>query len=240
MKPSIVHLRVDRVAREVCEAAKGATVSDLHEAMASRDGLMSSRMRPLNRGIRIAGPAVTAFCAPGDNLMMHRALYLSQPGDVLVVVCADETSGAQWGDIAARYAAHKGLAGVVVHGCIRDTDTLEEMRFPVWATAISPARPEKRGHGKVNAPVSCDGVIVSPGDLIVADGDGVLCVPRDSAAETVARARQRVEREETFAAAIRSGGHPWDFAGIGASYATLDVEEVDAPYGYNERRLLSD
>jgi 4-hydroxy-4-methyl-2-oxoglutarate aldolase len=235
MKSSIVYLRVDRVAREVCEAAKGATVSDLHEAMAARCGLMSSRMRPLNRGIRIAGPAVTAFCAPGDNLMMHRALYLSQPGDVLVVVCAAETSGAQWGDIAARYAVHKGLAGVVVQGCIRDTDTLEEMRFPVWSTAISPARPEKRGHGSVNVPVSCDGVIVNPGDLVVADGDGVLCVPRGAAADTIARARQRAAREEAFADAIRAGGHPWDFAAIGSAYSTLDVEEIDAPYDAHSR-----
>ena len=236
MKSSVVYLRVHRVAPEVCEAATGATVSDLHEAMAAaeaRCGLMSARMRPLNRGIRIAGPAVTAFCAPGDNLMMHRALYLSQPGDVLVVVCAAETSGAQWGDIAARYALQKGLAGVVVHGCIRDTDALEEMRFPVWSTAISPARPEKRGHGMVNAPVSCDGVIVNPGDLIVADGDGVVCIPRDSAANAVALALQRAAKEETAADAIRSGGHPWEFAGIGLSYSALDIEEIDAPYGHH-------
>ncbi len=230
MKSSVVYLRVNRVPSELCEAAKGVTVSDLHEAMPSRSGLMSSRMRPLNRGIRIAGPAITAYCAPGDNLMMHRALFLAQPGDVLVVVCAAEISGAQWGDIAARYAAHKRLAGVVVHGCIRDTDTLEQMRFPVWSTAISPARPEKRGHGTMNAPVSCDGVIVNPGDLVAADGDGVLCVPRDSAAEVVALARQRMAREDAYADAIRAGEHPWEFLGIGSSYAMLDVEEIDAAY----------
>jgi regulator of RNase E activity RraA len=150
MESSVVYLRVDRVASALCEAARNVSVSDVHEAMGvtpARRALMTPRMRPLNRGLRIAGPAITAYCGPGDNLMMHRALYLAERGDVLVVVCQSETSGAQWGDVAARYALQKGLAGVIVHGCIRDTDALEQLRFPVWATAISPIRPEKRAHG---------------------------------------------------------------------------------------------
>jgi hypothetical protein len=113
-------------------------------------------MRALNRGLSIAGPAITAVCAPGDNLMMDRALYLAQRGDVLVVVTHAENSGAQWGDVAAHYAVAKGLAGVILQGCIRDTDTLERMRFPVWSTLLSPSRPAKSGHGWVNTPVSCD------------------------------------------------------------------------------------
>ncbi|HVL58545.1 MAG TPA: RraA family protein, partial [Burkholderiaceae bacterium] len=161
MDGSKVWLRVDRVDAQWCDRARALSVADVHEAMgaaAGRAGLMSPRMRPLVRGLRVAGPALTAFCAPGDNLMMHRALSLAQPGDVLVVVCAAEASGAQWGDVAARYAQRLGIAGVIVHGCIRDTDMLESMRFPVWATAISPIHPDKSGHGFVNAPVACDGV----------------------------------------------------------------------------------
>src|SRR3546814_16089929 len=88
----------------------------------------------LCRSRRIAGPAVTAYCGPGDNLMMHRALYLAQPGDVLVVVCEPAISGAQWGDMAARYALKKGLAGIVVQGCVRDTDMLRELDSPTWST----------------------------------------------------------------------------------------------------------
>jgi 4-hydroxy-4-methyl-2-oxoglutarate aldolase len=231
---SVVYLRVNRVSAAVCTAAREVTVSDLHEAMGvakARAGLMSPRMRALNRGLRIAGPAVTAYCAPGDNLMMHRALYLAQPGDVLVVVCASETSGAQWGDLAARYAMQKGLAGLVVHGCIRDSDTLEELRFPVWTTTISPIRPEKRGHGLVNAPVCCDGVVVNPGDLIAADGDGVLCVPRDDAEEAVAGARARMIREDAIADAVRGGASLWELGRINEVYEALGVREVDAPFG---------
>lgn len=234
MESSVVYLRVNRVAKELCDAARDLSVSDVHEAMGvmpARRGLMTARMRPLNRGLRIAGPAVTAYCGPGDNLMMHRALYLAGPGDVLVVVCQSETSGAQWGDVAARYALRKGLAGVVVHGCIRDTDALEELRFPVWATAISSIRPEKRAHGAVNVPVACDGVIVNPGDLILADGDGVLCVPRAEAAAALNRARERLLREDSLAEAIGDGAHPWDFGNMQQPYDALGVHEVDAAYG---------
>src|SRR5215210_4796211 len=118
MSPSKVYLKVNRVAADVVAQAREVTIADIHEAMGppGRTALMSARMRPLQQDRKIAGPAVTAFCWPGDNLMMHRALYLAQPGDVLVVVCRAEISGAQWGDLAARYAMQKGLAGLVVHG----------------------------------------------------------------------------------------------------------------------------
>lgn len=233
MSPSTVYLRVNRVSADLCAAARGLPVADLHDAMpvtSARTHLMSPRMRPLNRGLRIAGPAVTAFCAPGDNLMMHRALYLAQPGDVLVVACAAESSGAQWGDLAARHALAKGLAGVVVHGCIRDTDVLEQLRFPVWATAISAMRPAKAGHGAVNVPLVCDGVLVNPGDLIVADGDGVVCVPRDEAATIVAQAKARIADEQVLAERVAAGASLWELGHAGNSYGSLGVREIDAAF----------
>ena len=232
MNSSKVFLRVNRVDAALCEQARQATVSDLHEAAVSRSrgGLMSSRMRPMQKGARIAGPAVTALCAPGDNLMMHRALYLAQPGDVLVVVCEAETSGAQWGDMAARYAMRKGLAGVVVHGCVRDTDTVEALGCAVWATHVHSIHPDKSGHGMVNAPVVCDGVLVSPGDLIVADGDGVICIPRKEAAETVQGALGRMRKEEDMAEAVQRGEAVWHLSGAAASYAAMSIEEIDAAF----------
>ena len=228
-----MYLQVDRVDPAISREAAELPVADLHEAMGparGRPALMTSRMRPLNRGLRAAGPAVTAYCAPGDNLMMHRALYLAKAGDVLVVTCQSESSGAQWGDVAARYALHKGLAAVIVHGCIRDTDTLERLRFPVWSTAISPAHPDKAGPGSVNTPIVCDGVLVQPGDLVVADGDGVLVVPKAQAAEVLAKARQRCQREDDLAQAIGSGAHVWDLIGAEAAYRALDPQEVDAAW----------
>lgn len=231
MLRSKVYLKVDRVDAATCSLAREASVSDLHESMggvAGRLATMSPAMRPLVAGLRIAGPAVTAFCSPGDNLMMHRALYLAQEGDVLVVQAPD--SGAQWGDMAALYAKGKGLAGIVVDGFVRDTDELAALRSPVWATRIGPSSPQKCGNGCVNAPIHCAGVRVEPGDLVVADGDGVIVVPRSQAAEVVARARARMEREEAARREIAAGKHPWFLHGCEDNYRKLDVEEFDAPW----------
>lgn len=232
MSPSTVYLRVNRTDPALCEQARQASVADLHEALHAHggDGLMTSRMRPRTRVRRVSGPAVTAHVAPGDNLMMHRALVLAEPGDVLVVVCDDETSGAQWGDMAARYAMRKGLAGVVVQGCVRDLEAVDALGCAVWATHVSPKHPDKRGHGKVNAPVVCDGVSVQPGDLIVADADGVVCVPRALAPKVVAAALARMRREDEMAREVDAGAAPWDLAGVATSYAAMEVTEIDAAW----------
>jgi 4-hydroxy-4-methyl-2-oxoglutarate aldolase len=232
MSGSKVYLKVNRVAPEVVAQAREVTVADLHEAMGpeGRSALMGARMRPVLQGVQLAGPAVTAYCWPGDNLMMHRALYLAQPGDVLVVVCRSELSGAQWGDVATRYALQKGLAGVVVQGCVRDVDQVRALGFPVWATHIWAMHPDKCGHGMVNAPVVCEGVDVRPGDLVVADGDGVIVVPRSQAGAAVAAAQDRMRKEDAAAEAVRGGAAVWELSGAAASYARVGAQEIDAAY----------
>ena len=233
MSSSKVYLKVRRVGAEIVEQAREVTVADMHEAMGTRGraALMGARMRPLKEGQpRIAGPAVTAFCWPGDNLMMHRALYLAQPGDVLVVVCQAELSGAQWGDLATRYALKKGLAGVVVQGCVRDIDQVRALGFPVWSTHIWPIHPDKSGHGFANAPVVCEGVEVRPGDLIAADGDGVIRVPRDEAGEVVAAARAKMRKEDEAAEKVSAGAAVWDLSGAAAIYAGMQIEEIDGAF----------
>ncbi len=232
MEAAKVYLRVNRTAPDVIAQARELTVADVHEAMglAGRAALMGPRMRPLREGQRIAGPAVTAFCWPGDNLMMHRALSLAQPGDVLVVVCQAELSGAQWGDLATRYALQHGLAGVVVQGCVRDVDQVRAMGFPVWATHIWPIHPDKSGRGTVNAPVVCEGAPVRPGDLVVADGDGVIVVPRAQAAAVVAAAQAKMGREDVIAERMRAGQSFFEAHGAAAIYAGLAVDEVDGAH----------
>lgn len=232
MSASKVFTRVNRTPADVVAQAREVTVADVHESMGpqGRMQLMSARMRPLAPGYKIAGPAVTAFCWPGDNLMMHRALYLAQPGDVLVVVCQAELSGAQWGDLATRYALKKGLAGVVVQGCARDVDQVRALGLPVWSTHIYPIHPDKSGHGFVNTPVVCEGVNVCPGDLIVADGDGVIAVPRADAARVIAAAQAKMRKEDEVAAKVADGAAVWDLSGAAAIYAKLDINEVDAAW----------
>jgi 4-hydroxy-4-methyl-2-oxoglutarate aldolase len=231
MPTSKVYLKVDRVDAALCAAARSVSVSDLHEAMGSAEGraaMMSPQMRPLLRGLRVAGPAVTAACSPGDNLMMHRALSLARAGDVLVVRAPD--GGAQWGDIAAYYAKKLGLAGIVVEGYVRDTDELSEMGSPVWSTLIGPSSPQKTGYGLVNGPIVCAGARVEPGDLVVADGDGVIVIPRATAGAVLERAQQRMSREQGQRAEIDAGKRPWELHGGAESYAKLDIEEIDAPW----------
>jgi 4-hydroxy-4-methyl-2-oxoglutarate aldolase len=178
----VVYRRVHRPDAALVARAAKLPVSDVYEALPDRGArLMSTRMRPVVAGVRIAGPAVTAHCAPGDNLMMHKALLLAEAGDVLVVA-ADEPAGAQWGALATVYAHHKGLAGVVVNGPVRDIEDIIAHKFPVWATAISPAHPDKRAPGSVNTPIQCDGVSVRPGDIVCVDDDGVVVVPREQSA----------------------------------------------------------
>lgn len=229
---STVYLRVNRVAAELCAQAREVTVADLHESTAHLGftGLMSSRMRRVTPGAKIAGPAVTALCQPGDNLMMHRALRLAQPGDVLVVTCLSETSAAQWGDVATSYAVEKGLAGVVVHGCVRDVDQVVGMGFAVWSTRVWPVHADKGKGGGVNIPIACADVLVRPGDLVVADGDGVIAIPRGEAAAVVAAAQAKMRKEAEAAAAIRAGAAAWDLSGAAQSYAKLGITEHDAAF----------
>ena len=232
--PGVVYGRNKRVDAGIVERARSCWVSDLHEALgpiAARMSTMSARMRPLALGIRMAGVAITVRPAPGDNLFLHRALKSAGRGDVLVVAANDEP-GAQWGYLAALYAEQIGLAGVVVHGTIRDVDQLAQMRYPVWSTAISAAHPEKVGTGALNVPVVCDGVLVRPGDMVVGDGDGVIVVPRERALEAVEYCEQRVVAEKVAAGRIASGATLWDMHHLDAAYRRLGV--VEYPTDWDE------
>ncbi|WP_157399942.1 RraA family protein [Ramlibacter pinisoli] len=231
----MIYLRVNRVAPGLCARARRVTVADLHENTAhlAYAGLMSPRMRRVTRGNAV-GPAITALCRAGDNLMMHRALSLAEPGDVLVVVSQGETSAAQWGDIATRFAIKRGLAGVVVQGSVRDVDAVDQLGFPVWATEVSPAHADKGKLGGVNVPVVCGGVVVRPGDLVAADGDGVIVVERRHAEAVVGGAEGKMRREEDVAARIAGGEMLWNITGSSAAFQRLVAVEFDAAFDDGE------
>lgn len=225
----------------VARAARLA-VSDLYEALpaSERDAaLMSPRMRPLALGRRIAGPAVTARCPARDNLMMHKALQLATSGDALVVSAA-EPAGAQWGYLVAIYAERKNLAGVVVEGCIRDVDVLAEQQYPVWSTAISPAHPEKRGAGAVNVPIRCDGVLVHPGDVICADGDGVLVIRQQYLLAAIETAELRAGHEAEAVAAIENGKSLFELHDLEPAFAASGVREIEAHWDDDPAGKASD
>jgi 4-hydroxy-4-methyl-2-oxoglutarate aldolase len=227
---NIVYRLVRRPDPALVARAGRLTVSDLYECLPAdrRDAaVMSARMRPLLLGVRCTGPAVTAHCPPRDNLMMHKALMLAMAGDVLVVA-TEEPSGAQWGTLAALHAERKQLSGVIIDGAIRDADALAERRYPVWAKAIAPAHPDKNGAGSVNVPIRCDGVLVHPGDVICADGDGVLVIRPDDLAAAVTKAEERTRHEAQAAAAIEAGKTLFELHDLEAAFARSGARELDA------------
>lgn len=204
----------------VAEAATHG-ISDLHEALGAGIGravFMQPGMRPLDSlQPRIAGPAVTAYSYPGDNLMMHTALRIAAAGQVLVLTNGGGIQGALWGELAAIHARDKGIAGVIVEGSIRDSDVLAEMKFPIWCTAISPGHSEKRMAGAVNVPIVCGGVLVNPGDIIVADSDGVIAIPRRHLRMAVEGARGRKVKEDELKRRLAAGESLFDLLSVAAS-----------------------
>lgn len=232
MKP-VIYTRIPASDPALIARAAKFGIADLHEslgAVAGRMCLMSPGMRPIAAGQHVCGPAVTAWNYPGDNLMIHAALDIAEAGQVLVFTNGGTSQGALWGDVACGYAKKKGIAGAVVHGAVRDTDALRELEFPVWSTHISVEHPEKRGPGATNVPIVVDGVLVEPGDIIAADADGVLVIPRALLARTVEGAEARAAKEVEFRSRIAAGERPMDLLGIRANIEMAGIAMKDCTW----------
>lgn len=173
--------------------------------------------------LRLVGPALTVKVFPGDNLMVHKALDLATPGDVLVVDASSSHINAVLGDLISTKARYRGIAGIVVDGLIRDVQGIRDLGdFPVFARGVTPIGPLQRGPGEINHPVSAGGIVVAPGDIIVADINGVVVVPQDAAEEILARLKEKTARSATYLAAVARGefSNAWIdaiLAGIGIS-----------------------
>jgi 4-hydroxy-4-methyl-2-oxoglutarate aldolase len=179
-------------------------VATVHEAM-GRTGLVGPSVRPIQDGARIAGSAVTVLCWPGDNLMIHAAVEQCRPGDILVVTTVSPSLDGSFGELFATALQHRGVLGLVTTGGVRDVVDLRAMGFHVWAGAVNAQGTVKATPGSVNVPITVGGTMVRAGDVIVADDDGVLCVPREDAATVLAASDARVEREVASRAAYRLG-----------------------------------
>ena len=200
-------------------------VATVHEAV-GRTGYLGPGIRPVHLGSRIGGTAVTVACWPGDNLMIHAAVEQCQPGDLLVVTTTSPSTDGFFGELLATSLAARGVRGLVIEAGVRDVAELRAMSFPVWSAAVSAQGTVKETAGAVNVAVSVGGQVVRPGDAILADDDGVVCVPRADVGQALEAARARVAKEERSRAALAGGELGLDLYGLRDKLAALGVEYV--------------
>ena len=217
---------IRRPASEVVRALGEYGVATVHEAQA-RTGLMQPYLRPIYPRAKAAGVAVTVSCQPGDNLMIHAAMETVRKGDILVVTTTSESSDGMFGDLLGASCQAHGVVGLVIDAGIRDTADLTAMEFPVWAKAISAQGTVKATAGSVNVPVVCASAVVNPGDVIVADNDGVVVVARDRAEEVAKLSAKRIAKEEESRQRLKNGELGVDFYGLRAKLQKLGVEYID-------------
>jgi len=201
-------------------------VATVHEAL-GRVGYLGPELRPAWPGARIGGTAVTVLCWPGDNLMIHVAVEQCRPGDVLVVATNSPSTDGLFGELFATALQRRGVRGAVLGCGVRDVADLREMRFPVWSRAVSAQGTVKATAGAVNVPVVLGGQTVRPGDVVVADDDGVTLVPRGDVARALTASQARVDKEAAARAAFQDGELGLDRSGLRARLADLGIEYVD-------------
>ena len=195
---------IKRPSKEIIEKFHSISVATVYEA-SGRKGFIDPKIKPIIKGIKLCGPAFTVQTAPGDNIMLHKALEKSREGDVIAATVGNEYEYGYWGDLMSVQAKAKKLGGLAIDGCIRDYEEIVEMGFPIFSRGLAIRGTVKASLGLINYPINFGGTVVNPGDLILGDDDGMVVVRFQDCKEVLAKSLERVQKEKIKAKALISG-----------------------------------
>ena len=216
--------RARKVGADIVARFRSLPVANVSDSM-SRMTAGGARLRPMHGGGVLAGPALTVKTRPGDNLMVHKAIGMAEPGDVIVVDAGGDLTNAIIGELMIAQMVRRGLGGIVINGAIRDSAAIRAGSYPVFAAGVTHRGPYKDGPGEINVPVAIDGMVIAPGDLVIGDEDGLLCVPYDQVEQVHAAAAAKHAAETKQMAAIEAGTH--DASWVDATLRRLSCEGLE-------------
>lgn len=231
----VVVKNFDRVNEQVLEEVEKLDVSTIYEAQGKK-GLLTHTMKPIQDNQFIVGHAVTVHCASGDNLMIHAAIEVCQPNDILIVTTEDDTVDGMIGELIVSALVKKGVRGLIIESGIRDVKEIREMPFPVWSKGNSSKGTTKNSAGSVNIPITLAGQIIEPGDIIVGDDDGVVVIKKEEVQSSIELSVKRLEKEVSVKEKIAKGQISLDFYDLRPVLENLNVQYVEHYDDYKKGR----
>ena len=223
--PGVINKTVKRSSKEVIDGFKGIPTTIISDAM-NRMNCMIAEIKPLVSDIHTVGSAVTIQAMVGCNIMSHKAIYVAEPGDMIVFDARGHKNTSVWGFLQTKACVIRKLAGVVIDGTIRDSKEIRESRFPVFCRGVTPAGPHKGWGDSINIGIQCGGVSVNPGDIVVGDDDGVVVVPCEKAEEVLKESRNRLQIEKEWFEKLEKGISTMEILGLDKKIAELGVREA--------------
>jgi 4-hydroxy-4-methyl-2-oxoglutarate aldolase len=220
-----VFKNISRPSRALIKELSNFETATVHEASGGK-GALSSEIKPIDPHMRVCGPALTVACRSGDNLIIHKAIYVAEPGDVLVVTVGGYAEAGPWGEIMTVAAQARGIGGLIIDGSVRDSNLIIELGFPVFSRSLSIKRTTKDSLGLINHPICIGGITICPGDVVLGDRDGVVVVPHQDLNEVLGKCKLRREKEEKIKQQLKIGKTTLELYGFDKILQTKGIREA--------------